>query len=151
MIPLLLCLHRSNDARLVGLAMLVCVLGVYATYAITNHAARSKALERRIWATVSVATAGCTAWATHFILLLAYQPGVPAGLDPFLTVLSLFIAVSVIGAGVVIMVSKRSPYRRFMGGVTIGVGIAGLHYVGQAAYVMQAVTRWNIPWLRARS
>ncbi len=145
MIPLLLCLHRSHDTKLVGLATLVCVLGVYATYAISKHAARSIAHERRLWSMVSVASTGGTAWATHFILLLAFQPGVPSGFDPVLTVVSLFIAVSVIGAGVFIVMNERASYRRFLGGVTIGAGIVGLHYVGQAAYVMQAVTRWNVP------
>ena len=145
MIPLLLCLHRSHDTRLVGLAVLVCVLGVYATYAIGNHAARSKARERRIWATVSVVTTGCTAWATHFILLLAFQPGVPAGFDPVMTLVSLLIAVSVIGVGVIIVVHERARSWRFLGGVTMGAGIASLHYVGQAAYVMQATTKWNVP------
>ncbi|MHB8284131.1 MAG: ATP-binding protein [Caulobacteraceae bacterium] len=126
------------------MAVLICVLGVYATYAIAAHARRSRGRGRLIWGAVTIASTGCTAWATHFVLLLAFQPGVPAGFDPVLTVISLCVALGVIGTGVVITATAREVPRRFAGGVVIGMGVAALHYLGQAAYKVEGVLQWDM-------
>jgi signal transduction histidine kinase/CheY-like chemotaxis protein len=144
MIPLILCLGRTHDVKLVAMAVLICVLGVYATYAIAGHARRCRGRERSIWGAVTIVSTGCTAWATHFVLLLAYQPGVPAGFDPILTLISLIVALGVIGTGVVVTATARDVPSRFAGGVVIGLGVAALHYLGQAAYRVQGVLHWNM-------
>ncbi len=146
MIPLILCLKRTHDAKLVAMAVLICVLGVYATYAISAHARRCRRRERSLWGAVTVASTGCTAWATHFVLLLAYQPGVPAGFDPVLTIVSLLVALIMIGTGTVVAANARTILRRFKGGAVIGLGVAALHYLGQAAYRVEGVVSWNL-WL----
>ncbi len=144
MIPLLLCIRNSHDPRLVGLALLICTLGVYATFAIGKQAARSQGRERKLWSSVSVVSVGGTTWATHFVLLLAYQPGVPAGFDPVLTLLSLLSGVVIVGAGLVVLLSARHKVIRFCGGALVGAGVAALHYLGMAAYEVQGIVRWNL-------
>ncbi|MHB8287548.1 MAG: MHYT domain-containing protein, partial [Caulobacteraceae bacterium] len=143
MIPLILCLGSANDVKLVGMAVLICVLGVYATYAIAGHARRCRGRERSVWGAVTIIATGSTAWATHFVLLLAYQPGVPAGFDPVLTIFSLIVALGVIGTGAIVTATARKWPRRFAGGAVIGMGVAALHYLGQAAYKVQGVVHWN--------
>ena len=145
MIPLVLCVSNSHDPRLVGLALLICTLGVYATFAIGKQATRCKGRERKLWSCVSIVSVGGPTWATPFILLLAYRPGVPAGFDPVLTLLSLLSGVVVIGAGQIVLLSARRKALRVCGGAVLGAGVGALHYLGMAAYQVQGLVRWNLP------
>ncbi len=142
-----MCMLHEHDQRLLLIAACVCAVGVYASFAVATHAARSTGRpQRRLWGLVSVVASGCTAWATHFIVLLAFKPGVTAAFDPVLTAISLLCAIIGIGAGVVLAVGTRSNVRRFVAGLMVGIGIAVLHYLGQAAYLVQGTVSWNL-WL----
>ena len=137
------CIRHAHDQRLMMLAGIVCAAGIYASFALASHAARSDRQGQRIWAPVSIVSAGCTAWATHFIVLLAFKPGMPAAFDPLLTALSLLCALVGIGAGMTLAQRERRPLRRFRAGLIVGSGIALLHYVGQEAYLVEGVIAWN--------
>ncbi|MBY9062522.1 EAL domain-containing protein [Sphingomonas yunnanensis] len=143
------CVAQSHDHLLVVLAALVCGVGVYATFAIARHAARAEGVPRRRWALVSVVAGGCTAWATHFIVLLAFEPGIDAAFDPSGTVVSLACAIAGIGAGILVSMGSRRSSRQFVAGVVIGVGIAGLHYIGQSAYLVRGSVSWSLPLVLA--
>ncbi|MGI4745661.1 MAG: bifunctional diguanylate cyclase/phosphodiesterase [Janthinobacterium lividum] len=144
--PILQCILYNHDQRLVLLAAVVCVVGVYASFALATHAERSKDKARRLWGLVSIVASGCTAWATHFIILLAYKPGMVAAFDPMLTAASLFCVIAGIGAGMTLAFGTRSKVRRFVAGLIVGLGIVLLHYVGQAAYLVQGTVSWDL-WL----
>ncbi|MGI4941808.1 MAG: bifunctional diguanylate cyclase/phosphodiesterase [Janthinobacterium lividum] len=128
------------------IAAVVCAMGVYASFALATHAVRSKGKTRRHWELVSVVASGCTAWATHFIVLLAFKPGMVAAFDPVLTATSLLCATIGIGAGVKLSLGTRNKLRHFVAGLIVGLGIVLLHYVGQAAYLVQGTTSWDL-WL----
>ncbi|WP_193227797.1 bifunctional diguanylate cyclase/phosphodiesterase [Aureimonas psammosilenae] len=125
-------------------AATVCLIGVYGSFSIAQHAGRSEGALGRRWAAVSILAAGSTAWATHMIALLAFRPGIQSGFEPFLTTLSLVLVVLGIGAGMAMTVGRHGRARRFAGGVVIGVGVAFLHYVGQAAYVVRGKVSWDL-------
>jgi NO-binding membrane sensor protein with MHYT domain len=138
------CIQHSHDGRLIAAAGIVCAVGIYASFAIAEHAARAKQDLRKRWGLVSVVASGCTAWATHFIVLLAFKPGMPAAFEPFLTAMSLISAVIGIGAGVALAIrSRRRPWHQFLAGLVVGLGITVLHYIGQAAYFVQGTVTWN--------
>lgn len=141
-----LCIRNNHDHRLLLIAAVVCAVGVYASFALATHAARSTGKARRLWGLVSVVASGCTAWATHFIVLLAFKPGMVAAFDPVLTATSLLCAIVGIGTGVMLALGTRSKVRRFVAGLIVGLGIALLHYVGQAAYLVQGTVSWSL-WL----
>ncbi|MDO6414251.1 EAL domain-containing protein [Sphingomonas sp. BIUV-7] len=132
-----------HDGRLVSLAGIVCAVGTYASFAIAHHAARATGRRRTAWGLVSVMSSGCTAWATHFIVLLAFRPGMPAAFEPVLTAISLGLAITGIGTGVCISIRNRGVRIQFVAGLFVGLGIAALHYVGQAAYLIQGHILWN--------
>jgi diguanylate cyclase (GGDEF)-like protein len=143
--PLVLgCIQHQHDSRLLILAALVCVVGVYAAFAVAAHSARSHGRSQMRWGLASVVAAGSTAWATHFIILLAFQPGLPVGFEPTLTVTSLFSAMLGIGLGIALVLTSRSRPMRFLSGLVLGSGITTLHYLGQAAYSTQARVEWNM-------
>ncbi|MDR5777065.1 MULTISPECIES: EAL domain-containing protein [unclassified Caballeronia] len=138
------CIVDAHDRHTMLLAALVCAVGIYASIAIARHAARSSGAVRIRWGSTSVLSSGCTAWATHFIVLLAYQPNMRVAFEPVLTAISLTCAVVGIGGGVVVSLSSRRGPRQFAAGVIIGVGVAALHYVGQSAYLVQGTIRWDL-------
>jgi diguanylate cyclase (GGDEF)-like protein len=139
------CMRHMHDGRLVALAGVVCAIGIYASFAIAQHATRATGTLRTRWGLVSVVASGCTAWATHFIVLLGFRPGMPAAFEPALTAISLLAAIVGIGAGVAISLrSARRRGRQFLGGLVVGLGVSVLHYVGQAAYVVQGTVQWQL-------
>ncbi len=146
MLSVLACLRHDHELRLLLLAALVCVVGVYAAFAIAVHAGRSIGRARRGWGLVAIVASGCTAWATHFIALLSYIPRMPAAFEPVLTAVSLLAAIIGIGAGLCVAFTGRGNRRQFLAGVVIGGGICALHYLGQYAYAVQGTVTWN-PWL----
>jgi diguanylate cyclase (GGDEF)-like protein len=138
------CVTQRHDEQLLFLAVASCLIGIYASSAIASHAARSEGEARRKWGIVSIVAAGCTAWATHMIALLAYQPGMTAGFEPSLTALSLLLVIAGIGAGVGLSIGQRQRGRRFMAGIILGLGITALHYVGQASYRVTGHVTWDM-------
>ena len=138
------CMRHAHDARLMVVAGLVCAVGIYASFAIAYHAARQDGRPRTCWGLASVVASGCTAWATHFIVLLAFKPGMPAAFDPVLTAISLSCAIIGIGTGVSIAIRVRGRHKQFGAGMIVGIGVATLHYVGQAAYLVQGTVAWNL-------
>ncbi|MDN4634648.1 MHYT domain-containing protein, partial [Sphingomonas sp. PsM26] len=125
-------------------ASLVCAVGIYASFAIGHHAARANGSAKTRWGIVSIVASASTAWATHFIVLLAFKPGMPAAFEPLLTAVSLTCAIVGIGAGVFISIRVRQRWQHFVAGLIVGVGVTALHYVGQAAYLVQGSVEWNL-------
>lgn len=140
------CMKNMHDPRLIAAAGVVCAIGIYASFAIAHHAARARGKLRARWGFVSVISSACTAWATHFIVLLAFKPGMPSAFEPILTTASLGSAIVGIGAGVSISIHTRRASKHFLAGLVLGLGISALHYIGQAAYLVQGGTTWNL-WL----
>lgn len=138
------CMRDMHDARLMIVAGVVCAIGIYASFAIGHHAARAAGSTRTGWGLVSIVSSGSTAWATHFIVLLAFKPGMPAAFEPVLTAISLLCAIVGIGAGVSISIWSRQRWQQFVAGLIVGTGVATLHYVGQAAYLVQGTVAWNL-------
>ncbi|WBO23853.1 bifunctional diguanylate cyclase/phosphodiesterase [Sphingomonas abietis] len=137
-------MENMHDPRLIAAAGVVCAIGIYASFAIAHHAARATGKVRMRWGLVSVLSSGCTAWATHFIVLLAFKPGMPSAFEPLLTAASLASAIAGIGVGVSISIRTRRVQMHFLAGLVLGLGITALHYIGQAAYLVQGQVYWNL-------
>ena len=75
------------DSRLAAMAIVVCALASTTAIRILAHAARTTGHMREIWLWVAAAAGGSGAWATHFIAMLAYDPGIPCGYNLGLAVL----------------------------------------------------------------
>jgi diguanylate cyclase len=52
----------------------------------------------------------------------------------------------VMGAGVMLSNYTRDPRRRFLTGSLTGTGVAALHYLGMAGYLVEGVVVWNL-WM----
>ena len=81
------CIATAHDLRLVGLAALICALASFAAINLLHHARKSRGHMRELWLTVSAISTGFGIWATHFVAMLAFTPGIPSGYNVSLTIL----------------------------------------------------------------
>ena len=98
---------------------------------------------RLSWLGMDAAAAGCGIWATHFIAMLAYDPGVGVGYDLGLTALSLIFAVAITGVGLSIALRDFYRWSAPAGGAIIGGGIAAMHYTGMSALEVPGHFSWS--------
>ncbi|MEA2984017.1 MAG: hypothetical protein QOD94_271, partial [Alphaproteobacteria bacterium] len=138
------CIVEQHDLRLVALAALVCGLASITAINLLNHVRRTSGVMRSIWLCVAAMSSGFGIWATHFIAMLAYAPGIPSGYNVFLTVLSLIAAIVITGVGLATAI-KAYPAARWLGGAIVGGGIAAMHYTGMAAFEIAGRISWDPP------
>ncbi len=144
MFRVLTCLSGEHDWRLVLLAGLVCFVASIVAVNIFHRAIASQARTRLIWIAIAGAAIGYGIWATHFIAMLAYEPGVPTGYGISLTALSLAVAMMLTSCGLGLAASDSSGgWRAPVGGAVIGVGIASMHYLGMWALEVPGRVVWS--------
>jgi NO-binding membrane sensor protein with MHYT domain len=61
---------------------------------------------------VAATSTGFGIWATHFIAMLAFSPGLPSAYNISLTVLSLAVAIIVTGLGLAVATGSNAPAAR---------------------------------------
>ena len=143
MLRIVSCLATQHDWRLVLLAGAVCFLTSLAAINLFHRASVTASRDRYLWLLVTGAATGFGIWATHFIAMLAYAPGIPTGYDLVLTVASLFAAWAITGAGFALAVYRRSLKSQLASGTIIGAGIAVMHFTGMAALQVQGHVSWS--------
>ena len=142
MFRVLTCLTAEHELRLVALAGLICFLASFAAVCLLHRAVASQARARWIWIATAGAATGCGIWATHFIAMLAYDPGVVVGYGLALTILSLFAAIAITSVGLAVAVSGRSRRAAPLGGAIVGGGVACMHYLGMSALALPGHIDW---------
>ncbi|WP_245467645.1 bifunctional diguanylate cyclase/phosphodiesterase, partial [Mesorhizobium sp. M7A.F.Ca.CA.001.13.1.1] len=92
---------------------------------------------------LTAVAAGSSIWCTHFIAMLAYQPGAPITFDPVLTMASLVIAIVGTGLGFTLASGKSRRLAPEWGGVVVGLAISAMHYTGMMAYHVAGIVEWD--------
>ena len=149
MLRILTCLTVEHDLRLVVLAASICVLSCYVAVTLTQRAQTAKGVARSLWLGAAGASSGFGIWSTHFIAMLAYDPGVVVGFDMELTLVSLAIAIAVTTAGLALAsyVSRASAV--VAGGLLLGTGVSAMHFVGISALELPGTISWNYAYVAA--
>ncbi len=138
MYRVLTCLAFEHDWLLVALAAAICLTASYAVTDIGWHARLAEGRARRGWILAAGGAAGVGVWATHFVAMLAYDPGVVMGYDTALTIASLAIAVGAGTAGIALTILRPDVAGAVTGGVVFGAGVAAMHYAGMASVQIPA-------------
>jgi NO-binding membrane sensor protein with MHYT domain len=129
----------SNGALNPVLAYLMSCMGCFLGLRCTTRArAYQGRAARARWLTLAALAIGSTGiWVMHFIAMLGFAiPGQPIRYNVPVTILSMVIAVVVVGVGVFIVgFSRAGTWPLVLGGLIIGLGVAvsGMHYTGMAA------------------
>ena len=136
------CLSGSHDLRLVVLAGFVCFFASFVGINLLGRARATKGHTRTAWLALAGIATGCGIWATHFIAMLAYEPGVPIAFDIGFTGLSLIFAATITGVAFSIAVDHRSLPRSALAGAVVGLGVGSMHYTGMWALEVPGRVTW---------
>jgi diguanylate cyclase (GGDEF)-like protein/PAS domain S-box-containing protein len=137
------CIMTAHDLQLVGLAAVICALASFTAISLLHHVRRSSGYMRLIWLAVSATSTGSGIWATHFIAMLAFSPGLPSAYNIALTIFSLVAAIFLTGMGLAVAVLASFRAGAWLGGAMVGGGIAAMHYTGMAAFEIQGRVEWD--------
>ncbi|MCJ2072857.1 EAL domain-containing protein [Methylobacterium sp. J-030] len=142
MLTVIGCFVGEHNLWLVALAALVCTLASTTAVELLTHAGRAGGRGRYTWLAVAAMAGGSGIWATHFLAMLAYAPGLPSGYGIGLTLLSYADAVAITGLGFA-LATTGGRARAAIGGAVVGGGIAAMHYTGMAAYQVPGHLIWS--------
>lgn len=133
----------AHDASFVIVAALVCAIGSTLTVVLLVRARVLTHRRRQLHLILAAMIAGTTIWATHFIAMLGYNPAGVAAYEPILTGVSLLVAIFGCMIGVSIGGMDHIRWRATLGGTTLGLTIATMHYTGMAALQVPGRFEWH--------
>jgi NO-binding membrane sensor protein with MHYT domain len=151
MFRVLNCVATEHDWRLVALAALVCFLASLVAISLFHRAYATRGKARAAWLGLAGAAPGCGIWSTHFIAMLAYDPGVGIAYDIPLLALSLIAAAVVTCAGLSFAVFSSNRWGAAIGGGVVGAGVACMHYSGMWAIQLPDISPGFRLWSWPRS
>ncbi|WP_329286322.1 MHYT domain-containing protein [Streptomyces sp. NBC_00691] len=114
-----------------AMACVGAALGLRCTVRALDATGRS----RRNWLLTAASAIGTGIWTMHFVAMLGFGvAGTDIRYNVPLTLLSLVVAMVVVGVGVFAVGYGRDRVRSLLiGGLTTGVGVASMHYMGMVA------------------
>ncbi|TFW32254.1 bifunctional diguanylate cyclase/phosphodiesterase [Massilia horti] len=143
------CIVFEHDLRLVILAAVICTISSFTAINLLHHVGRSRGTIRSVWLCVAGTATGFGIWATHFIAMLAYSPGIQSGYNVALTFVSLIAAILLTILSFAVASAPALKFGRWFGGALVGGGIAVMHYTGMAAFEIPGRIVWNPPLVAA--
>jgi NO-binding membrane sensor protein with MHYT domain len=137
----------SNGALNPVLAYLMSAMGCFLGLRCATRARAYQGAARARWLTMAAVAIGSTGiWVMHFIAMLGFSiPGETIRYNVPVTLLSMVIAVVVVGIGVFIVGFRDGTGPLILGGVIIGLGVASMHYIGMSAIRVQGSLSYNAP------
>ncbi|RKT16382.1 NO-binding membrane sensor protein with MHYT domain [Streptomyces sp. 1114.5] len=131
--------HADHGWVTPAVSYFVACLGSFVALRSARWALISTGRTRAVWLLFASTSLGAGIWSMHFIAMLGFSvTGVEISYQPGLTVLSLLVAVAVVGVGLfTVGYWRRRPVLALLaGGLTTGLGVAAMHYLGMAAMVL---------------
>jgi len=131
----------SNGALNPALSYVMSCVGCFLGLRCTTRARAYRGAARARWLTLAALSIGTTGiWVMHFIAMLGFTvQGQPIRYNVPVTILSMVIAVLVVGIGTFIVgFSRAGTGPLVLGGTVIGLGVASMHYLGMGAVRVQA-------------
>jgi NO-binding membrane sensor protein with MHYT domain len=135
----------TYNAFLVGLSYLTSVLGAFTSFRLAKEISEADPGLRWLWlAGAASAMGGGAIWSMHFIGMLAFDTNMDVAYDPWLTTLSLVLAIVVVGFGLWVVSREKSGFGSLLlGGLLMGSGVATMHYTGMAAMQMDMTISYD--------
>jgi len=144
MLRVIACLTTQHDWRLVLLAVALCFLTSFAAMNLFDRSRATSGRAQSLWLITTGIAAGYGIWATHFIAMLAFSPGLPTGYDLPITLLSLAAAIIITGTGFAIAAIRNERAAAPIAGLVVGLGIAVMHYTGMLAFDVPGQISWAL-------
>lgn len=144
------CLTTEHNLLLVTLAALICTLGAWTSLNLLGKARGGHGGTAKAWVFFGAVAAGSSVWCTHFVAMLAFEPQTPVSYEAGLTALSLILVIFT-STIAFLVASMNVPFAASLGGAAFGGGVAVMHYVGMAAFSVDATILWNSGYFTASS
>ncbi|MFP5078103.1 EAL domain-containing protein [Rhizobium sp. YIM 134829] len=143
MIRVVTCLFGEHDLLLVALAVLLCLISSLATFLLLARARQTEKLARATWIVSGGMAGGFGIWATHFVAMLAYDPGLTLGYHAGLTLASLAIAIIGTATALVAATLGAGAVSACAAGIIFAMATSAMHFVGMAGIDLQGVIVWE--------
>ena len=132
-------MHGTYNFWLVALSLVVATLASYTALDLSGRIVQLPTRrQRQAWLTGGAMAMGVGIWSMHFIGVLAFSLPIPLGYDFSITACSLLIAIAVSYFALRVITHSTLGTTRLAGAsILMGLGIAGMHYTGNAAMRMQ--------------
>jgi NO-binding membrane sensor protein with MHYT domain/nitrogen-specific signal transduction histidine kinase len=137
-------LTGSYDPLIVTLSIVIAIAASYAALDLAGRVTANRGGPFAAWLAGGSIAMGIGIWSMHFTAMLAFRLPVPVGHYWPTTLLSFVVAV--LAATLALSVVSRKQMtgaRAVTSGVSMGCGIAGLHYMNMTAMRMAAETRFH--------
>jgi NO-binding membrane sensor protein with MHYT domain len=139
--------HNFSGGMLIPLlGYLVSCLGAFLGLRCITRARAHDGSRKAAWLSLAAVAIGATGvWAMHFIAMLGFAiPSQTILYNVPLTIASMLLAIVVVGVGLFIVGYGNGGWPRLLAaGVLVGVGVAGMHYLGMAAMSMPDTMSYN--------
>lgn len=138
------CLTLDHDPAMLLLAASICVISCLTAAHLAIQVGSMDELRRRWWTLLLAGVTGTGIWATHFVAMLAYRPGLPTAFLAAPTILSILLAIAGTYAAWTLLLSNHR-WRAAFAGSAFALGIAAMHFTGMAA--LKTVGRLQYDWV----
>lgn len=130
-------LTSTYNPLLVLCSLFVAMLASYTALDMAGRITTAQGRAAHWWLAGGACAMGLGIWSMHFVGMLAFSLPVPLGYDPFITFVSLLIAIASSAFALWLVCQQTLPWPRLIvGALLMGPAIAGMHYTGMAAMLM---------------
>ncbi|MCV3273479.1 putative bifunctional diguanylate cyclase/phosphodiesterase [Roseobacter sinensis] len=137
------CITHEHNHALVVLAGIICLIGSCLTVLLGRRLLAVSGPRRLIQLALTSVIGGATIWSTHFVAMLAYEPGIEHGYEPVATGVSLLVAVlGLLAANAVLSFAPKGVYT-IVAGAIFGLTVSAMHYIGMSAYLLPGIILWD--------
>ncbi|WP_181391975.1 EAL domain-containing protein [Deinococcus irradiatisoli] len=139
-------MNGHYNPSLVALSYAIALLASYAALSLAGRVAASSGRERAAWLVGGAVAMGLGIWSMHFVGMLAFSLSTPVAYDLSTVLASLLVAV--LASGIALFTAGRSQLhlpRLLLGGLTMGLGVAAMHYTGMAAMRIDGSMGYDLP------
>ncbi len=143
MYRLLDCITQQHHYGLVAVAAFICVIGSVLSVHMSARLTEWTGKRRLVQLPLAGLITGATIWSTHFIAMLAYEPGYDHAYEPVLTGLSLLVGVLGALTANAGLAFARGPAAPLMAGAIFGMTVSAMHYTGMKAYLLPGTILWS--------
>ena len=141
------CIVHQHQPWLLALAVVICLAAAMTTMRTFSHARARTGRRRWPWLGAAGLAGGAGVWATHFISMLAFDPGLPTGYEAVGTLLSLLLAMAGVTAALVAAAGLARPLAAPLGGLMLGTSIGAMHATGMHAFRAAGELSWRLDYV----
>ncbi|TXC89359.1 EAL domain-containing protein [Metabacillus litoralis] len=143
----LLKLSGEYSSPIVVLSIVIACCASYTALSLNQRIQHNSFFHQYFWLVLSSIAMGLGIWSMHFIGMSALELPIPMEYDLILTTISALPAIlASFLAFYIASRANRNHWPYILAGITMGIGISSMHYIGMAAMKMDAEYVYK-PWV----